>query len=124
MTTPRGNTTSYSFDALNRLTSVTVPVSSGVTIATSYGYDANGNLTRSADGRGNATWQTHQAWNLAEDVIEPSTTTPTRPPPPPTWSSTQSTTTSTRWPAGASPCSMARQPGRAAFSPATCRPFY
>ena len=64
MTTPRGNTTSYSFDALNRLTSV--PVASGVTIVTSYGYDTAGNLTRSTDGRGNATWQTYQSWNLTD----------------------------------------------------------
>ena len=74
VTTPRGNITTYSYDALNRLTGVSVPVDTGRTIATSYGYDAAGNLTRTTDGRGHDTWQAYQSWNLVDSVVEDATT--------------------------------------------------
>ncbi|PRW64745.1 LamG-like jellyroll fold domain-containing protein [Actinopolyspora mortivallis] len=72
-TDAHGASTTRSFDALNRLRSVTRPVSEGEEITTSYGYDAAGNVTRATDGNGNATVFTVNAWNMAESTIEPAT---------------------------------------------------
>jgi len=47
-----GHTTTYSYDALNRLLTTTVPVDGSTFITSGYGYDANGNRTRTTDGRG------------------------------------------------------------------------
>lgn len=65
--------TTFGYDALNRNTSVIEP-GSGTPVTTSFGYDANGNLTRNTDGRGNATTYTYNAWNLRSSTVEPSTT--------------------------------------------------
>ncbi|MEU8932882.1 LamG-like jellyroll fold domain-containing protein [Streptomyces sp. NPDC048409] len=66
--------TTFTYDALGRMTSQVKPVSAGASITTSFGYDAAGNQTRLTDGRGNQTIYTFNAWNLPESTIEPSTT--------------------------------------------------
>ncbi|WP_343244633.1 LamG-like jellyroll fold domain-containing protein [Streptomyces sp. SID11385] len=68
-----GATTLFAYDALGRLTGQTEPVKDGETIATSFGHDAVGNLTRLTDGRGNETVYTFNAWNLPESTTEPPT---------------------------------------------------
>ncbi|MGP4105033.1 LamG-like jellyroll fold domain-containing protein, partial [Nonomuraea sp. KM90] len=67
------HTTKQSFDALNRLTTVTEPVSASEEIVTRFGYDANGARTKLTDGRGNTTWTTYNSLGLVEKVIEPAT---------------------------------------------------
>jgi YD repeat-containing protein len=69
MTSARNAVTTYTYDALGRVTLVVSPAGSQ-----SYGYDAVGNLTRSTDGRNNSTVTTFNAWNLPTATIEPSTT--------------------------------------------------
>ena len=80
---PRGNvagataahfTTTITYDALSRVTSVVEPTTATTSITTSYAYDAAGNLTRLTDGRSNQTLYDYQAWNLQAAVIEPATT--------------------------------------------------
>ncbi|WP_433471521.1 LamG-like jellyroll fold domain-containing protein [Saccharomonospora azurea] len=68
-----GSAITYTYDALNRLTSITRPVSDNESITTSYGYDRAGNITRATDGNGNTTVFTVNAWNAAESTIEPAT---------------------------------------------------
>jgi large repetitive protein len=68
-----GHTTSYSYDALNQLSTETQPVSASASITTSFGYDAAGNRTRFTDGRGNPFITTFNPWGLPESTIEPST---------------------------------------------------
>lgn len=70
---PVGGLTSYSYDALSRLTRQQETVSGSQTIATTFGYDAAGNQTRYTDGRGNSTYTTVNSLGLTESVIEPST---------------------------------------------------
>ncbi|WP_431929876.1 LamG-like jellyroll fold domain-containing protein [Nonomuraea jabiensis] len=72
-TSPEGHVTKQAFDALNRLTSLTEPVSAGESITTSFGYDATGARTRLTDGRGNATWTSYNSLGLPETVTEPAT---------------------------------------------------
>jgi len=66
-TDPNGDTTTYAYNALNQLTSVTTPGANGGT--TTYGYDANGNQTTIVDPRGNvsganpANYTTTKAYN-------------------------------------------------------------
>lgn len=69
-----GTTTTYTYDATNALTGVAQPVAAGSTIATGYGYDANGNNTRVTDGNGHVWWTTYNPWGLTESRIEPVTT--------------------------------------------------
>ena len=69
-----GAQTTMSYDALNRVSQVTEPVTGSASITTSVGYDASGNRTRLTDGNGNATVATYNAWNLPETQVEPSTT--------------------------------------------------
>ena len=54
MTDPLGYVTSFYYDGADRLTQVLSPAVSGVRIATSYAYDANGNVLSITDGNGNA----------------------------------------------------------------------
>nr|WP_255283765.1 hypothetical protein [Saccharomonospora azurea] len=68
-----GSATTYTYDALNQVTSITRPVSDSESITTSYGYDRAGNITRATDGNGNTTVFTVNAWNAAESTIEPAT---------------------------------------------------
>ncbi len=72
-TDARGNTTRYTYDATNKLTSEVQPVTTTTSITTSFGYDAVGNRTRFTDGRGNPFITTYNTWNLPESVVEPST---------------------------------------------------
>jgi RHS repeat-associated protein len=74
VTNPDGNTTSYAYDALNRLASVTVPVTASANDVRSYGYDAAGNRTEVTDGNGSATVTTYNSLGLPESVILPATT--------------------------------------------------
>ncbi|MFC9690939.1 LamG-like jellyroll fold domain-containing protein [Kribbella sp. NPDC056951] len=67
--------TTYTYDALRRLTAQVDPVNATDSINISYGYDAAGNRTRYTDGRGNSTVYTLNTLGLPEKVIEPSTTT-------------------------------------------------
>jgi RHS repeat-associated protein len=72
-TDPRSNVTSYAYDAMNRLVTVTAP--NGATpIVTSYGYDRTSNLTRVTNGRGNVTTYGFNQWNLPTSTVEPATT--------------------------------------------------
>ena len=73
-TSPRGYTIEFDYDALNRLTEVTVPVTATTEIVTSYGYDAAGNTTRVTDGEANTTIYRYQEWGLQSEVEEPTTT--------------------------------------------------
>ncbi|WP_205304450.1 RHS repeat-associated core domain-containing protein [Nonomuraea montanisoli] len=73
-TSAEGHTTTRRFDAANRLIEQHEPVSAAEKIITSFGYDATGALTRSTDGRGNATYTTYNSLGLVESMIEPSTT--------------------------------------------------
>ncbi|MDO8392222.1 MAG: RHS repeat-associated core domain-containing protein [Actinomycetota bacterium] len=68
-----GTTTTYTYDATNTLTGVAQPVAAGSTVSTGYGYDANGNNTRVADGNGHVWWTTYNPWGLTESRIEPAT---------------------------------------------------
>ncbi|MER7505951.1 RHS repeat-associated core domain-containing protein [Nonomuraea pusilla] len=73
-TSAENHTVQQSFDALNRLTALTEPVSASDSIVTRFGYDATGARTKLTDGRGNTTWTTYNTLGLVEQVIEPATT--------------------------------------------------
>ena len=68
-----GAQTSYSLDALGHLISLVEPVSSGLSITTGFGYDANGNRTRVTDGNGHSILTSYNVWNLPQTRLEPST---------------------------------------------------
>ncbi|HEY0806199.1 MAG TPA: RHS repeat-associated core domain-containing protein, partial [Pseudonocardiaceae bacterium] len=70
-TDPRGNTTTFAYDAMGKLSQEVQPVTATSSISTSFGYDAAGNRTRMTDGRGNNWTYTYNSWNLAESTIEP-----------------------------------------------------
>ena len=72
-TDARGNTSTFTYDAVGGLTQEVQPVSAGSAITTSFGYDAAGNRTRFTDGRGNPFIYTYNSWNKQESVIEPTT---------------------------------------------------
>jgi RHS repeat-associated protein len=72
-TDAKGVTTTFTFDAANRLTTQTEPVTAGSVITTSFGYDAADQRTRYTDGNGNSTFYTFNTLGLPESVIEPST---------------------------------------------------
>ncbi len=74
VTDPRGYTTNRAFDALDRLTSLTEPVTAGASITTTVGYDKAGNRTRLTDPNSNSTIFTFNTLGLLESRIEPSTT--------------------------------------------------
>ncbi|WP_410809440.1 LamG-like jellyroll fold domain-containing protein [Micromonospora sp. 067-2] len=71
----RNTTTSFTYDALGRLTGETQPTTATTAISTSFGYDAAGNRTRFTNGRGSEFWTTYNAWGLPESQIEPVTPT-------------------------------------------------
>jgi RHS repeat-associated protein len=73
-TDPYQRTTSYTYDAADRLTKQVEPVTADRSITTAFGYDAAGQRTRYTDGRGNAFRYTHNSLGLPEAVIEPATT--------------------------------------------------
>ncbi|GLY53153.1 polymorphic toxin-type HINT domain-containing protein [Lentzea sp. NBRC 102530] len=73
-TDPFQRATTFTYDAMRRITSQVEPVADNKTITTSFGYDAAGNRTRFTDGRGNATLYTVNSLGLGESTIEPSTT--------------------------------------------------
>jgi RHS repeat-associated protein len=75
VTDPLGDVTTYTPDALGRVTQQVEPVSATESITTTFGYDAAGNRTRFTDGRGNSTRYTVNEWGLPETVVEPVTTT-------------------------------------------------
>ncbi|MFD3326593.1 LamG-like jellyroll fold domain-containing protein [Streptomyces sp. NPDC058701] len=68
-----GARSTYTYDALGRMTKQVLPVTSGKSIPTTFGYDAAGNRTRLTDGRGKATYYTFNSWGLPESTIEPAT---------------------------------------------------
>ncbi|MEV0809801.1 RHS repeat-associated core domain-containing protein [Micromonospora sp. NPDC050200] len=70
---PKQVTTSYAYDAGNRMTQQAQPVSATESIITAYGYDAAGNRTRFTDGRGNSTITTYNTLGLPQSQIEPAT---------------------------------------------------
>lgn len=70
------HTTNYTYDALNRLTSVIQPVNATTNITTSYGYDTRDLQTRMTDGNGHDWWTTYNTWGLEESRIEPDPTSP------------------------------------------------
>ncbi|MFF3911464.1 LamG-like jellyroll fold domain-containing protein [Streptomyces sp. NPDC001848] len=76
-TDPSNHTTTYTRDALGKVTAEVQPVSATHSITTSFGYDAAGNGTRYTDGRGNPTIYSYNSWNLPESTVEPSVTTST-----------------------------------------------
>jgi RHS repeat-associated protein len=74
-TDPRQVTTTYAYNAANKLIQQVEQVNGTESITTSYGYDAAGNRTRLTDGRLNSTITTYNSLGLAESQIEPATTT-------------------------------------------------
>jgi RHS repeat-associated protein len=75
VTDPRGNTSTFVYDATNLLTTEVQPVAAGTSITTSFGYDSAGNRTRYTDGRANNVITTYNTWNLPESRILPATAT-------------------------------------------------
>ena len=74
LTTSSGHTTTFSFDAANRLRSVTQPVDGATSLVTGFGYDTRGLRTKMVDARNNTWWTTYNPWGLEESRIEPATT--------------------------------------------------
>jgi RHS repeat-associated protein len=72
-TDARGTTTTFTYDAANRLTTEVQPTTATTAITTSFGYDAAGNRTRFTDGRGNPFLTTYNSLGLPESTIEPAT---------------------------------------------------
>ncbi len=69
----RGNTASFTYNAVSQVTGEVQPQTSTTSITTSFGYDAAGNPTLYTDGNGNNWWTTYNSWNLPESRIEPTT---------------------------------------------------
>ena len=72
-TDARNHTTTFTNDALGRITSQTEPVDATNGITVSFGYDAQGNRTRFTDGRNNSWTYGYNTWNQPETAIEPAT---------------------------------------------------
>jgi RHS repeat-associated protein len=72
-TDPRGDTTTFSYDATGLLQKEVQPVSATSSITTLFSYDAAGNETRFTDGRGNSWIYTYNPWNLQQSQVEPAT---------------------------------------------------
>ncbi|GGJ97687.1 hypothetical protein GCM10010123_29630 [Pilimelia anulata] len=70
---PDKQSTTYEYDALNRLAKQVEPVSADESITTTFGYDVAGNRARYTDGRGHSTFYTTNSLGLPESVIEPRT---------------------------------------------------
>src|SRR5262249_18308411 len=76
-TDAEGRTTTYSYDALNRLVTVTTPdvtdvFGNTVACTTLYGYDAVGNRITVTDNNGNRTETVYNANNLVQRVTDAS----------------------------------------------------
>jgi RHS repeat-associated protein len=71
-TSATGNVKNYTYDLMNRLTHVTIPLASG-SIASVYGYDKNSNLTRAQNGNGLLTFYGYNERNQRTATIEPPT---------------------------------------------------
>ncbi|HEX7168064.1 MAG TPA: DUF6531 domain-containing protein, partial [Acidimicrobiales bacterium] len=72
-TSALGFTTTWSYDAVNRLRTATQPITDMSSLTASYGYDEVSNVTKVTDGRGNVTTATFTPWNLPEITVEPAT---------------------------------------------------
>ena len=64
--------TTFTYDALNRLQAVSQPLTPTTSADASYHYDTAGNLA-ATDPDGNTTTYTYTPWNLRQDTIEPAT---------------------------------------------------
>ncbi|MDQ1444265.1 MAG: hypothetical protein QOI20_729 [Acidimicrobiaceae bacterium] len=67
------STRTASYDALNRILSVTQPLANGSSATTAFAYDAVGNRVKTTDPLNQATTATFTPWNLPESVVEPAT---------------------------------------------------
>jgi RHS repeat-associated protein len=83
-TDARGDTTTFTYNAIEDTTAETQPVTSTSAIVTSFGYDAAGNQTAYTDGNGNQRLTTYNSRELPQTQVEPSTSA---------YSSTANTTT-------------------------------
>ncbi|MFB7946708.1 LamG-like jellyroll fold domain-containing protein [Kitasatospora phosalacinea] len=72
-TDANGHTTSYAYDAADRMVRQTEPLSATATITTQLGYDPTGRRTLYTDGNGNPTSYTYNSLGLPESTIEPPT---------------------------------------------------
>lgn len=70
---PDKRVTTFTYDALSRLTKQVEPVSATESITTSFGYDVQGRRTRYTDGRQNSTIYSYNTLGLLESTVEPST---------------------------------------------------
>lgn len=69
------HTTTFTLDALGRITKQVEPGSTNTpNITSTFGYDADGNQTRFTDGNSHTTYTTYNSLGLAESTIEPPTT--------------------------------------------------
>jgi RHS repeat-associated protein len=73
VTDPMGTTSTRTLDALGRTTASDQPATATRAIHRTFGYDEVGNPTRSTDGNGQTTWQTYNAWDQVQTVVEPTT---------------------------------------------------
>jgi len=69
-TDARGTVSTFTYDAVGRLTQSTQPISATDSIVNSFGYNANGQQTRFTDGRGGSFRTTFNTWNLPESEID------------------------------------------------------
>ncbi len=67
MTDPNGNSTTYSYDAMNRETGMTTAAGSAIAGVTTYGYDSGGNQTTETAPTGYTTTTTYDALDLVLD---------------------------------------------------------
>ncbi|MGW4692193.1 LamG-like jellyroll fold domain-containing protein [Kitasatospora cineracea] len=72
-TDPNGHTTSYAYDADDRLVDQTEPLSATTSITSRLGYDPTGQRTLYTDGNGNPTSYTYNSLGLPESTVEPPT---------------------------------------------------
>lgn len=93
--------TSFAYNANNSLTGVSQATDATTQMATSYRFDAAGNMTATVNGRGALTRYEYNEWNLPTTIVEPST--PTNP-------TTSARTWTTTYDAGGLPVQL-EEPG-------------